>query len=411
MRTLYAIIMNDQPISEYYTKAELAVSFSAISHPNWRHFRIVKNGIFSKVERPLRDFTSFKDMLKKESPSDVYYSVSRFLEPHRLGPRTETGKHNTIFLGSDIVFDVDRSPLSLHNIDIARKETIALLEMMQREPKYIAFSGSKGFHVVYEDNCPSSNPDPYKREMETIEKRKALVKQVEDSGIRIDSPITIDTRRILRVPGTINSKTGMVCTILRKSDLNRDASHLLSIVPKAWPTKIKRYNILGHIRPNREPRQMRTYYSTYMSNAVLGTKGRYIPIITLRMNEESALRRFREIVDYEKLPQLVIFRTRDGLTAVSFRTFQKNELINLLKRCGSGNMTEFHRYKQNFLELDMTEPGYEPRRKRPVQVIKGSHDCFESRGHHALFAYLGLENPRHIHGSDEVKLSYAIETA
>jgi DNA primase catalytic subunit len=98
--------------------------------------------------------------------------------------------------------------------------------------KYMAFSGSKGFHI----SCPDSKSykgNPLQRELATLEERKRLVADVEAEGIKIDGKITADTRRIVRVPGTVNSKSGYMCRLIDEDELiDSSAKNILAKTPK-----------------------------------------------------------------------------------------------------------------------------------------------------------------------------------
>ncbi|MGA2122396.1 MAG: hypothetical protein ABSG49_10220 [Methanoregula sp.] len=87
-------------------------------------------------------------------PYDGYYSTSCWLVPENLGRRERTPVSDNIFLSSDIVFDIDRSPFSFFTLDQAREDALNLLDFCHDHNlpvKYIAFSGSKGFHIVCRD--------------------------------------------------------------------------------------------------------------------------------------------------------------------------------------------------------------------------------------------------------------------
>lgn len=98
--------------------------------------------------------------------------------------------------------------------------------------KYISFSESKGFHVVCADACRYDDPYPPVREDMARAARKEIIARVPAEGIAIDTKITADTRRIIRVPGTINSKSGCVCTMLSREQLAEPVSAILKYIPR-----------------------------------------------------------------------------------------------------------------------------------------------------------------------------------
>ena len=50
--------------------------------------------------------------------------------------------------------------------------------------------------------------------------KKRLIKRIRDQGILLDYEVTVDPRRIIRLPGTIHGKRGRVCRIIDKNDLH-----------------------------------------------------------------------------------------------------------------------------------------------------------------------------------------------
>ena len=49
--------------------------------------------------------------------------------------------------------------------------------------------------------------------------KKRLIKRIRKKGILLDYEVTVDPRRIIRLPGSIHGKRGRVCRIITKEDL------------------------------------------------------------------------------------------------------------------------------------------------------------------------------------------------
>ena len=128
---------------------------SAITDLPHRHFRILlPRGTFLKLQDRIRSGEVLRRWLVRYRPSDVYYSTSCWLVPENLGRRERTPISDNIFLSSDIAFDIDRSPFSMSNLELAQQDTLRMVTFCDENNlivKYIAFSGSKGFHVVCAD--------------------------------------------------------------------------------------------------------------------------------------------------------------------------------------------------------------------------------------------------------------------
>src|SRR5512137_1007636 len=100
-------------------------NLSVITDLPHRHFRfLLPHGTFLKLQDRIRSEEELRRWLARYRPSDVYYSTSCWLVPENLGRRERTPLSDNIFLSSDIVFDIDRSPLSAGNLELARQDTL-----------------------------------------------------------------------------------------------------------------------------------------------------------------------------------------------------------------------------------------------------------------------------------------------
>ena len=99
---------------------------------------------------------------------------------------------------------------------------------------YISYSGSKGFHIVLRDPDRSlfAIEDPRVREQAVRDARKALLERVLSAHFRVDKTVTGDTRRIIRLPGSLHGSTGWVCTRIPPEQLARPLKHWIDEIPK-----------------------------------------------------------------------------------------------------------------------------------------------------------------------------------
>ena len=93
-----------------------------------------------------------------------------------------------------------------------------------------------------------SIPDPKTREHAVRDARKELLAKVMEAGHPIDAGITADTRRIIRLPGTLHGTTGWQCTVVSEQQLRTPF--------KKWMNKIPR-----HERAIRMPRKAKKHTS------------------------------------------------------------------------------------------------------------------------------------------------------
>lgn len=393
---------------------------SAITNLSHRHFRILlPRGTFLKLQDRIRSTEILQQWLIRYRPSDVYYSTSCWLSPENIGRREKTPLSSNIFLSSDIVFDIDRSPFTCENIEHARLDTLDLVSFCadQNLPiKYIAFSGSKGFHVVCKDLNVYHSPDPLTREDMAKSVRKNIIGTIQAEGINIDPKITADTRRIIRVPGTINSKTGYACTVLTQEQLEKPVDQILkyipridSITPLIPPAAANPYG--GDERPLRGSRiiswlchrmgvRSKPYhpvsYATFLVNAVPGIE-RQIPFFSYpaRRNLKKIDAELIALQDSYGLSDIHLYKAENEITAVCLRTFPLLRLEKIIAASTSSNYGTLVKYKQLFfrvgekkdenMKICATAPVY----IKSILAPPENNTHFISRPHYQFFSVFG----------------------
>ena len=137
-----------------------------------------------------------------------------------------------------VIFDIDMRPFCRSRLERARKAAQSLrdwlLENTELRIQHVSFSGSKGFHLVAHDPDRSAfaEPDPAKREEAVREQRKTLLDSAIEAGHPVDPVVTADTRRIIRLPGTVHGLTGWECTILDEGWLERPVAEWAGSIPR-----------------------------------------------------------------------------------------------------------------------------------------------------------------------------------
>lgn len=421
---------------------------SVISQLNHRHFRLaLPSGRFMKLQDRIRDPKTLQDWLVRLTPFHVYYTTSSWLDPVALKPRPKKNgkkfRESGIILSNDVAFDIDREPLLKRNLESARLDTLRLRDLMREKGytfKYGAFSGSKGFHLFYHDHEAPELADPYEREMALLESRKNLVKEVvEEHGIDIDQGVTKDTRRIMRVPGTVNIRTGYVCTILSEKELEQELDEILAGAKKLPSTKpipsfrlpklpklpdlsglFKKQQKKGKKKDKAEqaPRATRLCYTTYLQSNVLGTKGRHAAILAL---EGSSVKRveakLKKLINDFSLTDVYLFKAPGRFVAISLRTFQRNRYQKILDAAGAENAKQLRKYNVASVRVgglvgqDMEE--LEPHMVfvKTIPAPEENSQRFPvSTGHLAFVQRHGIETTDYPqqHGSGEFKLIDAV---
>ncbi len=175
------------------------------------------------------------------APHHAYFSTSTWLDPQRLGPRDfkkarRAGyvvAHN-VFLNQGLYFDIDLKA----SLPEAAQHLLRLRDLLAREwgfEKFQAvYSGSKGFHLYVLDFdirafVEQIEPEPRKREDQHPVAKAQFTEAAVKAGIAVDVAVTLDPRRILRVPGTVHGKTLNLCEPV-------EMARVESFVPRKIPS-------------------------------------------------------------------------------------------------------------------------------------------------------------------------------
>lgn len=405
-----------------------------ISDCSRRHFRILlPRGTFFKIPDRIRSPATLQRWLVRYRPSDVYYSTSCWLAPERLGRREGTPLSDNIFLFSDIVFDIDRPPFGPDNLDRARADTLKLLAFCDDNNlpvRYIAFSGSKGFHVVCTDTVRSALADPREREDEARERRKQVLANVTSAGITVDARITPDTRRIIRVPGTINSKTGLACTILSREQLDLPAREILKYIPRVTlgtpqipatgdDSSLRGFRSISwlcHRLGVRSKPNPPVTYATFLVSAVPGID-RQVPFFTYPARRnirtiEAELLRLQEIY---RLSDIFLWRSETEIAALCLATFplrRLEKIIGASTSTGYGSLLKYHQLFFRVGEIRDSEQrivAKAPSYCKTLAAPDKNNARFISLPHDRFFrTFITLPAYPRMHGSGDVFLTHTV---
>jgi DNA primase catalytic subunit len=196
---------------------------------------------FSKVDDRIRAPPDLLRHLQRAAPHHAYFTTSTWLDPQRLGPRDfrkakRAGyqvAHN-VFLNQGLYFDIDVEG----DLPTAARHLLLLRDLLKGrwgfEDFRAVYSGSKGFHLYVEDFdirdfVAALEADPRKREDQHPVVKAKFTEAALKAGIAVDVAVTLDPRRILRVPGTVHGKTLNLCEVV-------EVARVETFVPRQIPS-------------------------------------------------------------------------------------------------------------------------------------------------------------------------------
>ena len=212
---------HEEGLSAWYSQAGV-LDLAWLDHPSRHHVRWRQTGgRWVMAKRRFSGGEALARHLSNSPPADLYVSTSAWLDPVNLpGLRDET-RPPPVLLDHLVVFDLDLGPFSMKRLETVRKRTSDLITWLDEHTNlvllHVTFSGGKGFHVVLGTLTERRFEVAEPREREAVrEHRQALLERVMAAGHAVDPTVTADTRRIIRVPGSLHGRTRWACTVLEE---------------------------------------------------------------------------------------------------------------------------------------------------------------------------------------------------
>ncbi len=147
------------------------------------------------------------------TPDHVYFSSSKYSDPSAYPME----KLKQGWCGSDLVFDIDYDHLlnpKKRNLKEARRQSEKLITILRdcfgfKEILHVD-SGSRGFHVHVHDKCVQKLSNPERREISDFFSHYKVGRHggriVNPNWVEIDTVVTTDFTRLIRLPGSLNVK-------------------------------------------------------------------------------------------------------------------------------------------------------------------------------------------------------------
>jgi hypothetical protein len=257
-----------------------------------------------------------------------------------------------ILLDHLIVFDIDVAPLSLKNLEKARTIAVDLQDYLIRDTSIeflsCSFSGSKGFHLFYVDldRDKFAIEDPKEREEVVKEKRKELLTRIIEEGFDVDQKVTADTRRIIRLPGSIHGKTGYQCTLITLNQLKKPLKDLLKDIPRIdsaqnIPKRARKPKKKAKKKPNQRKPEVETrsvqQYMVEASTHVPGTKDRSVLFFWLPYSwgiGEEAMETALEMINDENLGMCSFWQQGERILMLCPLALPRPQVVKIFKSYG-----------------------------------------------------------------------------
>ena len=231
-----------QGFRDYYTSDRCRFDF--VVDPKFRHFRVrffkesgeqedptsvLQDAVWVRVVDKVYSGGFLKRFLGRFSlvVHGVFHSVLSFIFSKEVRGRGD----GVPCLGGPLVFDFDAFYLiggrfllpRDSDLERLKEEVLCLRDFVRgwfgyRDFCYV-FSGFKGFHLYVRDfdleDHVFGGVDFLRREVQELGVRRWISSFLLGEGFRFDRSVTPDTRRIIRVPGSINGHTGLKAKIFR----------------------------------------------------------------------------------------------------------------------------------------------------------------------------------------------------
>ncbi len=231
------------------------------------HFRAFYGKTAYKVREKIKTKDQLIDYILRNKPAAMYYTPSKFLNPEQLGKRSEEITQNFFLFSPEFIIDIDIQLLDGNSIQEFMKYAhevvnsyISIIKdidfntlnfgnafsgKLSLQFRFVAFSGGKGFHIHYSfpyQGIRGSTPVEKEENTKKVKKQIAeyIASIVQKQGLPLfDIVVSWDTRRIVRLPGTVHQKTGYMAQIVKPEEIK-------DFVPQKYiyaPEKVKVYGI------------------------------------------------------------------------------------------------------------------------------------------------------------------------
>jgi len=404
--------MEDFDFNQYYQNHQVDISW--LEKPSQHEFRWrCFDGSWRKSKRRISSIDTFRKSIKRDNPTDIYFSTASWLDPVNLPRLADDTKPHPILLNHLIVFDIDFTPLSLENLEQARLTTLELHKWIAKNYEYellsISFSGSKGFHLFYNDldRTLFAIEDAKQREDAVRAERNKLLQEVLLAGFKVDPRITGDTRRIIRLPGSIHGKTGLLCHRISLETLSNSVDLWIDQVPNFYSEldipKTASIDVTKHKKtakkslPNEQLKSTEHSHMIEVSNHLPGTKDRSALIFWTPYSwgtSAECFERLNTLIERENLGHCAIFSDGERILFICPESITRAKVIKILTHLGLeklANMLETREHYWVRVSGIMSDDGIWHNEPKFISIINSKYSkTTYSKPHLTLLTKLGV---------------------
>lgn len=379
-------------IREYYKSENFSPELPR--YPQWRHFRYKsftkERCIWRKAYKQLRNTIQLKQNVVDRDGIDLYYSTSLFLNPKNIGLKQRRGGYavDCLILLNDIILDFDPVRIDIECMEMAKREALDAIKRLGLPDRFI-FTG-RGFRLDYFGSFLKPNflkmPNYSVDVIDFLSENRKLFIKALPKYKTLDTQITTNPLSVVRIVGSVNSKTGYLCTDLPRLRWDIPMIQLLQdvpfvtkerpVIPNKVDDRLPRRSIASGIeRPGQS--SATTYF---IESTVVGLKGRHILIAEL--NNKTLEKDIKKVIDMYGLGEILIIKTGAGLQrrfAVCLTSLQCRRMQKVMRALHASNEFEITQFRMS--KLPLYKQGGEVKIKLSKRIKSGHNNRFISRGH------------------------------
>lgn len=211
------------------------------------HLRLFSEGHAFKIRDVIKSPEHLLSILRRYDPSDVFYTPSKFSDPTVINKKSDKISQNLFLYANEFVIDIDSSDKKKsgeENLTASKNAVLKILGYLKHAewvpfmpfgwyPFMLVYSGNKGWHLHFHFDIRPNEPDPVKRELHVKRIKSRIIDDIYRFEPLVDTIPSWDTRRIIRLPGSVHGKTGNLVEIVKEEDIpDYKPKHMVEIEKK-----------------------------------------------------------------------------------------------------------------------------------------------------------------------------------